>query len=37
VLVCDASGLRRGGIANSGLTLTALALRLADALEQGRA
>jgi choline dehydrogenase-like flavoprotein len=37
VLVCDASVLRRGGIANSGLTLTALALRLADALEQGRA
>ncbi len=35
VLVADASALRRGGIANSGLTLTAMALRLADALERG--
>lgn len=32
VLVCDGSVLRRGGIANSGLTLAALALRLADRL-----
>ncbi len=30
VHVCDGSVLRAGGIANSGLTLTALALRLAD-------
>lgn len=33
VAVCDGSILRRGGIANSGLTLTALALRLADQLD----
>ena len=32
--VCDASLLQRGGVANSGLTLVALCLRLADALEQ---
>ena len=32
--VCDASLLQRGGIANSGLTLVALCLRLADDLEQ---
>jgi len=33
VAVCDGSILRRGGIANSGLTLAALALRLADRLD----
>jgi hypothetical protein len=32
VSVCDASWLRRGGIANSGLTLVALAHQLADGL-----
>ncbi|HRP09340.1 MAG TPA: hypothetical protein PLL69_12725, partial [Gemmatimonadales bacterium] len=34
--VCDGSMLLAGGIANSGLTLAALALRLAEDLEKGR-
>jgi hypothetical protein len=34
--VCDGSILRAGGIANSGLTLAALALQLADELDPGQ-
>ncbi|MGH7583037.1 MAG: hypothetical protein ACREL5_07430, partial [Gemmatimonadales bacterium] len=32
IMICDGSVLRRGGVANSGLTLVALALQLADAM-----
>lgn len=37
VFVCDGSVLRSGGVANSGLTLVALSLRLADRLIAERA